>query len=328
MPLPPQDPPTLSVLVVSYRTLGLTLECLRSLHAQTTEVSFETLVVDNASDDGSAEAIAAEFPQARLFALERNVGFAAANNLAAEHARGELFLLLNPDTVVLEHAVDRIVEVARRRPEAGIWGGRTVFADGRLNRGSCWAAPTLWSTFLIATGLANKVPALHPEAMGTWRRDSEREVDIVSGCFLLTSAQLWRRLGGFDPAFFMYGEDADLCLRARALGARPMISPSATLVHHGGASERIRSDKLVRLFRAKAQLCARYWGPLRGRVGVAQLDLWAWLRVVSLSLAGLFRPRFREGAREWCSVLRQRCEWWDAYREQARAEAGTRAGKP
>lgn len=316
-----QDGPLLSVLVVSYRTRDLTLACLRSLFRETHGMSFEVLVVDNASDDGSAAAIAEAFPDVQLVALEKNVGFAAANNIAAGRAQGEYLLLLNPDTEVHDEAIQRMMEFARTRAAAGIWGGRTLFPDGRLNPGSCWAAPTVWSTFLLALGLSNRFRSLNPEALGRWNRDSEREVEIVSGCFLLIDASLWRRLGGFDPAFFMYGEDADLCLRARRLGARPTITPRAEIMHIGGASERVRAGKMVRLFRAKAQLFARYWSPLRGRIGVRLLDLWALLRYLAFAVLGRISRSRREQLLQWRSVWRAREEWHRAFDEMRLSQA-------
>ena len=121
--------PLVSIIVVSYRTRDLTLECLRSVARETAHLPHEILVVDNASGDGSAEAIAREFPDVRLIALDGNVGFARANNIAAEEAKGRYLLLLNPDTVVIGRAIERLVAFAAERPQAKIWGGRTLYGD-------------------------------------------------------------------------------------------------------------------------------------------------------------------------------------------------------
>lgn len=305
-----------SVIVVSYGTRRLTLDCLRSLYAETSAPAFEVIVVDNASDDGSAKAIAEAFPQAQLLALDENLGFGAANNLAAERAKGRRLLLLNPDTVVRGRALEALWQDAQAHPEAGIWGGRTLFADGVLNRTSCWGAPTPWSALCLALGLASAFPRsaiFHPEGLGAWARDSAREVPIVSGCLMLVDADLWRRLGGFHEDFFMYGEDADLCLRARAEGAAPRITPEATIVHLGGASERARAGKMVRLFTAKAQLYAKFWGSLSGRFGLFTLDLWALHRFVAFSLAALVRPAKRSSRDIWREVWYSRGTWHAAF---------------
>jgi GT2 family glycosyltransferase len=303
---------TTSILVISHNTRELTLACLRSLFEQTHGLEFEVIVVDNASTDGSAEAIAVAFPSARLIEPGTNLGFAAGNNLAARHARGELLLLLNPDTVIQDGAVQKAVAFARDNPEAGIVGGRTLFADGTLNPSSCHGRPTPWSLFCAGVGLSSvfrRSPWFDPESLGPWRRDTVREVPAVTGCFLLIRRELWERLGGFDESFFMYGEETDLCLRAAKLGQRCVICPDAQLIHYGGRSERARADKMVKLFRAKAQLFERHWRPGWIGFGIAMLKLWALTRMVAFGLASLVSPRRAEAYETWREIWRRRGEY-------------------
>ncbi|MEQ8850306.1 MAG: glycosyltransferase family 2 protein [Phycisphaerales bacterium] len=306
--------PSLAIIMVSYNTREMTLACLRSVFEQT-RVRFRLIVVDNASTDGSADAIAAAFPGVELIALHENIGFARANNLAASRVTEDLVLLLNPDTVVLDHAIDALVSFACERADAGIWGGRTRFADGSLNPSSCWARVTPWSVTCRVLGLTKLFPnaaLFNPEAFGGWRRDTVRRVDIVSGCFFLIRRSVWEQLGGFDEAFFMYGEEADLCLRARALGCDPVVTPDAEIVHHGGASERHRSDKAIRLLAAKITLIRRHW-PARSRwYGVGAYAAWAWARGV---VDGVRHRSHRvEGrAHGWHTVWRRRSEWRSGY---------------
>src|SRR5690606_28786133 len=137
-----------------------------------------------------------------------NHGFAKGNNIAAARARGEYLLLLNPDTVVRDGAIDRLMAFAEREPRARIWGGRTLFADGSLNTSSCWRRMSLWNIFCRTAGLTGVFPRsalFNSEAYGGWDRGTERQVDIVSGCFFLIARADWKRLGGFDPVFAMYG---------------------------------------------------------------------------------------------------------------------------
>jgi GT2 family glycosyltransferase len=307
--------PELSILIVSYNTRDLTLACLESVYAQTRETSFELIVLDNASTDGSAGAISDRFPHVTLIRSEQNLGFAGGNNTAAEHASGAYLLLLNPDTVVLEGAIDKLMAFAKGTPGAGIWGGKTLFADGTLNPTYCWKRQTPWSAFCCGTGLQSVFRGrrvFDPEAMGAWNRERTPEVDIVSGCYLLITRDLWDRLGGFDPAFFMYGEEADLCLRARALGARPRITMDSVITHLGGASEKVRSDKLVRLLKAKTLLIRRHWSPGAARFGTLMLTLWPWSRAVAWKVLSPLRGEGgRESARTWSSVWSRRREWLD-----------------
>jgi len=319
MPAEPQI--DLTVLVVSYETRDLTLACLDAVgraseRAREHGLSCRTIVVDNASTDGSADAIRARFPDVRLIALDENVGFARANNLAAleaAHTRRERYLLLlNPDTVATPSAFVELVRFADSRPSAGIFGGRTTFPDGSLNRSSCWGRPTPWSTFCLGSGLAvlfRGSALFDPESLGSWRRNTERRVDIVSGCLLLVRRDLWDVLGGFDEGFFMYGEDADLCLRAAARGAPCRIAPLAEIVHVGGASEGVRANKMVSLFRARARLYRKHWSPGRANFGVRMLDLWAFTRMAAFSVLRAVRAKWRASFDAWSEVWRRRSEW-------------------
>ncbi len=318
----------LSILVVSYNTRELTLEALRSAIAEMRGTSYEIIVVDNASTDGSAEAIRACLGPIQLIALAENIGFARANNLAAEQACGEFLLLLNPDTVVIDRGIERLLAFADEQPAAGIWGGRTLFPDGRLNPSCCWQRATLWNTFCRTVGLTGLFPAsglFNAEAYGGWRRDRVSEVDIVSGCFLLIRHDLWQGLGGFDPAFFMYGEEADLCLRARELGGRPLFTPDARIVHYGGASEASGTAKMVKLLAAKAELIRRHWHPLLRPVGLGLLTLWPLTRYLTLSIAALPGNRidFALRASAWREIWSNRHGWLGAY-----AVSGLSTGRP
>jgi GT2 family glycosyltransferase len=313
--------PALSILVISYNTAELTLACLDSVVAETKATAYEIIVVDNASRDTSADDIAQAHPEVRLVRSLENLGFARANNVAARMAKGDLLLLLNPDTVVLDGAIDRLVAFAKSRPEARIWGGHTVFADGSLNTSNCWRRMDLWNLFCRAAGLTGVFRAsgvFNAEAYGGWRRDTEREVDIVSGCFFLIERSFWETLGGFDPLFFMYGEEADLCLRARSLGARPRVTPDARIVHYGGASERVRAEQIIRVSRAKVSLLARHMpAGLRG-AGIFLYRLWPLSRMLAYRAALLVRPgdRFALQHATWSEIWRRRREWQWGFEQQ------------
>lgn len=309
--------PEVSILVVSYNTRDMTLDCLRSI-ARETRRPHEVIVVDNASTDGSADAIAAEFPDVVLLRETTNHGFAAAHPIAVARSRAPWLLLLNPDTVVLDRAIDNLMAFARRRPDAGIWGGRTLYADGSLNPTSCYGAMSPGSVLARALGLNTLFPnswLTNRELMPGWARDSEREVDIVTGCLFLIRRDLWDRLGGFDPVFQMYGEEADLCLRARALGARPAITPDATIIHHGGASDRVLGDKLVRLMKAKMELIRRHFP--RGLRTFGRVTFAGWLlsRMVGYRIAARLtgKARHREHAVAWADAWARRREWFGGW---------------
>lgn len=304
------EAPELTVLIVSHNTRDLTAAALASL-AEGTAARHEVVVADNASADGSAERIARDFPAVRLLPLPENLGFARASNLAAREARGRLLLLLNPDTVVLPGAVDALLAFAGARPGARIWGGRTLWPDGRLNPRSCWSRITLWSAFCGATGLSALRPrsaVLNPEALPAFARDHEREVDIVAGCFLLIERSLWEVLGGFDPAFFVYGEEADLCLRGRALGARPAVTPQAVIVHVEGASRRDEASQRAQILAARIGLARRHLPLGRRRLAAALMQAGAVGRILAWRLS-------RDSGRRVMArrLWEARAAWWAGY---------------
>ena len=305
----------LTVIVVSWNTMDMTLGCLRSLGKNIDRDTTQVLVVDNGSTDGSADAIREEFDWLELIAHDEDLGFARANNLASQRATGRRLLLLNPDTVVLDGAIDAIVRCADENPDAGIWGGRTLFGDGSLNHDSCCAKPTLWSAVCDVTGFRRLFKGSHlfdREEYGWWQRDTPKRVDIVSGCFLLIDRSLWEELDGFDRDFFMYGEETDLCIRAGKLGYRPLITPEATIIHYGGASERVLTEKLVKLYDARARLIRRHWSLPARPFGLALLAVRPFLRASYYRLRALSgTEKARETARSWQSVWSRRNEWLD-----------------
>ena len=300
---------TVSIIVVSYNTREMTLECLRSVVRETPSTSFELIVIDNCSTDGSLEAIESEFgsdARFRIIDSERNLGFAGANNVLANMARGDYLLLLNPDTVVLDGAIETLVDFAESNPRNRIWGGRTLFEDGSLNPTSCWGGYTLWTQFCRYSGLTWLAPhsgIFNSRAFGNWQRDTVREVAIVTGCFLLIKRRDWDLLDGFDPEFFMYAEEADFCMRSRKLGFQPIVTPDATIVHHGGASERVAVDKWVRLLNAENRLLRRHW-PAWHRPLVLGIE---YAGILARSAATLLRRGTSENM--WWQLFQRRKEW-------------------
>lgn len=313
----PSATPVVSIIVVSYNTRTMTLDCLRSVVEQTS-VPYELIVLDNASADGSAEAIAAAFPDIRLIASRENHGFAKANNLAALEARGEYLLLLNPDTLILDGAIDRLLAFAKRTPEAGIWGGRTLKGDGCLDPTCCFGDQTLWRLFCRTTGLTGLFPRsefFNGEVYGVWQRDSERAVDAVQGCFFLIRRSLWQRLGGFDLTFVMYSEEADLCFRARAIGAQPRMTPDATIIHYGGASSERRSDREIMIMKARVTMARRHLPAWQRGPAIFLLRMWPLTRVVGgrilARLTGRKKPA--EAADHWNRVWEARGGWQQGF---------------
>jgi GT2 family glycosyltransferase len=314
---PDEDEPVeLSILIISYNTRALTLLAIESLFRYPPPVNFEVIVLDNKSPDHSATAIRKAFPQIETIAYPQNVGFAKGNNIAADRARGQRILLLNPDTVTLENSHAALWEFAEKAPDRGIWGGRTLFPDMSLNPTSCWRRMTPWSLFCAAFGLTHIFPRsrlFSSEAYGDWPRDTFSDVDIVTGCFLLIDTSLWLRLGGFDETFFMYAEEADLCLRAKVMGARPGISPAAEIIHLGGVSEATSVDKIVRTTRGRVTLMNKHWSAPAIALGRALMLLWSLTRLLASRFVSGRRDAPGSSQAKWREVWTRRKEWLAGY---------------
>jgi GT2 family glycosyltransferase len=300
--------PDISVVIVSYRVPELLRACLASVQRETAGCTFEIIVVENASGDGSAELVRREFPDVHLMALDENIGFAAGSNLGAKAATGQYVLMLNPDTELVGDTLSALLAYAREHPDAGLIGGRTLNPAGELDPGSCWGAQSLWSLLCFASGMSSafkRSPLFNPESLGSWSRDTPREVDIVTGCLCLSPRVVWDELGGFDEAFFMYGEDADLAARAHKAGYRPAITPDAVIVHYVGASS-LSVEKREMTLRCRVALVRKHWSPPRAEVGVALLQAGTGLRALGANVA-------RSSGSTWPAVWRRRREWRSGY---------------
>ena len=213
-------------------------------------MDFEVIVIDNASTDGSAGMINKEFPQVVLIGNSQNRGFAAANNQGMAIAKGRYVLLLNSDTIVLDQAIDKVVDFANSHLKTGIVGCRVLNPDMTLQP-TCFMFPSLVNLLLSSTYLYKIFPHskfFGRERMWWWQRDDQREVDVVTGCFMLIRKESIEQVGLMDEQFFMYGEETDWCYRFKQAGWKIMFTPDAEIIHLGGASsKRMRPEMLMQL---------------------------------------------------------------------------------
>ncbi len=304
----------LTIIIVTWNTRELTLRCLETLFENTPNLSMRVIVADNGSEDGSADVIAERFPQVDLIRNEGDFGFARANNEAIERVDSEWILLLNPDTEVHPNAINNLLAFSKQHPEAGITGGRTVFPDGSLNPASAWNKSTPWSLFCYLAGFTivfKDSSVFNPEAIGGWKRDTVRHVDVVQGSFFMLRTALWRKLGGFDRRYFMYGEEGDMCLRAQAMGYRPMITPDAEIMHLGGASAP-RGVRLLQNWTAKTTSIRGHWPQLLVPIGLT--ELWLACATRALASAALSKLKGRNLEKnDWVMMWTKRREWMRGY---------------
>lgn len=227
----------LSICIVTYESREMLAGCLRSLYANAPSASFEVLLVDNGSTDGTAEMVEREFPQVRLIRNSANLGFARASNQALRQAQGRNLLLLNNDTLLPPGSFDHLLEFSSRHPQAGILGPKVLNRDGSLQKQCRRSYALPWDLFCYFTGLAALFPhsPLFARYLMTYRNEDEtHEADAVSGSCMLIRREVMDQIGLLDERFFAYQEDADYCFRARQAGWQVFYVPSAQVVHYGG----------------------------------------------------------------------------------------------
>jgi GT2 family glycosyltransferase len=224
----------ISVVVVSYNTRDLLRACLRSVYASDLPPA-EVFVVDNASRDGSPEMVAAEFPAVTLVALDRNLGFAGANNVAIRRCRGDRILLLNPDATVAPDAIGRLSAALDRRPRAASAGPRVLNPDGTLQ--SCgYRFPTLLREIRQSKHVNVALDAVLGPDPEPGPPEAETEVDWSDGCCLLLRRAAVEAIGGLDEQYFLFNEEVDWCFNARRAGWSVVVVPDALVWHHRGQS--------------------------------------------------------------------------------------------
>jgi len=316
-------PLDVSVIIVSYNTRQMTLDCLHALEAGLAGLNAEVWVVDNASADGSVEAIRAAFPEVHVIDNPVNAGFGAANNLALKQAKGEFLLLLNTDAFAAPGAVAALVDYLKTHPKAGIAGPRLLNVGGSLQR-SCYRYPSPGRAWLENLGLSGLV-ARHG-ALGdysAWAHDADRSVEWVIGACLLVRREAYMQAGGFDEAFFMYQEETDWQKRVRDAGWEIAFTPSAVVTHLGGASGASEQARINAHFFDSLDYFIRKHHGLAGLISLRlAMVVGAAVRTVAWGGIAALLPRRRSAAK-----AKTRLQAWLCVRQATRWRgAGKGAG--
>jgi len=228
----------LSIVVICWNDLRVIGDCLRSIYACTHKTDFEVVVSDNGSTDGSVEFIRHKYPVVRIIENGANLGFARGNNAGIRDSTGEYVLILNPDTIIHENALDTLVEFAERHPEAGAFGCRVLNPDGSYQN-PARPFPTAWRSWIAALylrSLAHISDAFLSDTYTGWKGDTERTIDWQSGCCVMFRGDLLKSLQGFDEQFFYHFEEVDLCRRVWNSGKTVVYTARAQITHLGGQS--------------------------------------------------------------------------------------------
>ena len=242
--------PVLSIIVVAWNVRELVLACLASIHADADRPSLEIIVVDNASDDGTAEAVVERYPAVRVLANRENVGFPRANNQALRHARGRYILYLNPDTEVAEGTLAACVRELENNPDVGLVGCRLETPAGAVQyeggRNLYRFRHLLYELLYLHMLFPNSRVFGH-HLIGEWDHRTDRDVEAVSGAFMMVPRELAMQVGGLPEDLFMYHEDLSFCLRVRRAGRRVRYLGGVHTVHHWAQSSRRSTAPLALL---------------------------------------------------------------------------------
>ena len=238
----------LSIVVVNSNSTAYLLKCLKSIYQHTHEATFEIVVIDNASSDGDIAVVRQQYPNVRVLENEINLGFARANNLGFRVTVGEYVLFLNPDTILLNAALDLMLRRIRTLPSAGAVGCTLLNEDLSIQTSAIQTFPTIFNQMLDLDVLRNRFPACRlwnfaPLLTGGTEPSS---VEVISGACMMFKRNTLAQIGLFSEEYFMYAEDLDLCYRAAQAKLVNYYIPQAQIVHYGGKSSVYKSAVVLK----------------------------------------------------------------------------------
>lgn len=310
--------PDVSVVIVSFNTCALTRECLKGVREECRGLFAEVIVVDNASTDGSADSIARDFPEVFLLRSDVNLGFGNGNNVALRRARGRMIVLLNTDAFFHAGSLRRALDHMAATPRCGLAGGRHVGRSGAPQAGS-HRFHSLFNDAAVLTGLAAKFPATRFGRLD--RTDTDltlpAEVDWCTGALLVVRPEVLAAVGLFDPDFYLYYEEVDLCRRVKAAGWQIWYWPDVVITHVGGESSRTLtamefSSTAAQVVKWRMRSTFLYYRKHHGTLGAAG----ARLLETALYAAGVWRnrlsrnPERRQRASNYTTQLRLLRQAW------------------
>ena len=241
----------ISIIIVNYNVKEFLQNLLESIKKASNSFDIEIIVVDNASNDGSVKLLENKYPEVFLIANKTNVGFAKAVNLALKQIRGKFILIINPDTIIREDTLAKMLEFFKKNPDADLAGCKVLNPDGTLQLACRRSFPGPWTSFTKVTGLSTIFPKskIFAKYNLTYLDENKTyEVDAVSGSFMMFRREVYEKIGGFDPQFFMYGEDLDFCYRAQQAGYKIYYVHDTEIIHYKGESTKRSSIDETKVF--------------------------------------------------------------------------------
>lgn len=299
----------LSIVIICWNDLKVIKDALRSVFEETKDLDFEVIVSDNGSTDGSIEYIRQHFsyPNLRIVENKANLGFARGNNAGIATAVGDYILILNPDTVIHDRALEKLVAFADQHSEAGAFGCKVLNPDGTYQY-TAKLFPTVWRFWIDALGLkwlGHFSKTFASRSYVGWHGDTERQIDWHSGCCVLFRGPLLKKIGGFDPQFFYHCEEVDLCRRVWNAGFPILFTPEAKITHLGGQSvKRAPTRFAIETYRNLYRFFYKYYGPRGARAIRRPILVNLMIRYVAFRLRNLvYSPAGAKEEQETRKVL-------------------------
>jgi N-acetylglucosaminyl-diphospho-decaprenol L-rhamnosyltransferase len=303
--------PDLSIICVNWNSLDYLLECIASIYEHTRGISYEVIVVDNASPEGRIEILEQQFPQVKIVRSDKNIGFAGANNLGFRQSSGQHVLLLNPDTKLIGPAITIMLEQIDSLPDAGIVGCKLLNTDLSTSTSSIQKFPTILNQLLNVEYLRLAFPSFPLWDISPLFSETSHpiKVEVIPGACMMLKRDTFERVGLLTEDYFMYAEDIDLNYKLRKLGLSSYYVGAAQIVHHGGgSSSRQKVSQWSTVMTYKAML--RFYRTSRGRMYAAAyraaMGLAAAARLALLAIMFPFGDRdgIRCAAAKWSTVLK------------------------
>ncbi len=245
------DKPEISIVIVNYNVKDFLLQCIRSIESASKKIPTEVIVADNNSSDGSCEFLGPLFPNVKFIQLDENLGFAKANNIGIKQSNGKYVLILNPDTILQEDTLEVMYDYMENHSEVACAGCKVLNSDGSFQLACRRGFPTPWASFTKLFGLQKLFPnsKLFAKYNQTFRSiDETYYIDSVIGAFMFCRKDAIDEVDSFDEAFFMYGEDIDLCYRLAQKGWKTSYVHSTSIIHFKGESTRRSSINEIKHF--------------------------------------------------------------------------------
>jgi N-acetylglucosaminyl-diphospho-decaprenol L-rhamnosyltransferase len=235
----------LSVIIINWKSVNFTRKCLASIYANAGDLTYEVIVVDNASFDGCEQMVKSEFPQVTFIQSRENLGFARANNLAFAQSHGHNVMFLNPDTEIQGKALQKLTRCLESIPPAGMVGARLLNSDLSLQTTCIVALPSILNQTLNSRHLQRAFPKWRIWGMRPLFENSQEPfpVEAISGACMVAKRQVIAQVGGFTTDYFMYSEDMDLCLKVARSAWKIYFVPDASIVHHAAGSSSSRAER-------------------------------------------------------------------------------------